>query len=155
MCLTLCDPKDCSLPNSSVHGILQARILEWVAFPPPGALPDSGIEPTSPVSFALSGAFFPMIHRSYLVRKLFWLRQICIAMCRLSQAVSSGGCSPVAAHRLQAWAQYWCCKGLVALRHVESSRPRARSHVPCIGRRILYHWTTRKSQATSLKIFKL
>ena len=32
-CLTLCDPMDCSLPGSSVHGILQARILEWVASP--------------------------------------------------------------------------------------------------------------------------
>ena len=30
-CPTLCDPVDCSLPGSSVHGILQARILEWVA----------------------------------------------------------------------------------------------------------------------------
>ena len=30
-CLTLCDPMDCSLPSSSVHGILQARVLEWVA----------------------------------------------------------------------------------------------------------------------------
>ena len=30
-CLTLCDPMDCSLPGSSVHGIVQARILEWVA----------------------------------------------------------------------------------------------------------------------------
>ena len=30
-CLTLCDPVDCSPPRSSVHGILQARILEWVA----------------------------------------------------------------------------------------------------------------------------
>ena len=30
---TLCDPLDCSLPGSSVHGILQARILEWVAMP--------------------------------------------------------------------------------------------------------------------------
>ena len=30
-CLTLCDPVDCSLPGSSVHEILQARILEWVA----------------------------------------------------------------------------------------------------------------------------
>ena len=29
--LTFCDPMDCSLPGSSVHGILQARILEWVA----------------------------------------------------------------------------------------------------------------------------
>ena len=30
LCLTLCDPMDCSLPGFSVHGILQARILEWV-----------------------------------------------------------------------------------------------------------------------------
>ena len=30
-CLTLCDPMDCSPPGSSVRGILQARILEWVA----------------------------------------------------------------------------------------------------------------------------
>ena len=32
-CLTLCSPVDCSLPGSSVMGILQARILEWVAMP--------------------------------------------------------------------------------------------------------------------------
>ena len=32
-CPTLCDPTDCSPPGSSVHGILQARILEWVAMP--------------------------------------------------------------------------------------------------------------------------
>ena len=30
-CLILCDPLDCSLPGSSVHGILQARTLEWAA----------------------------------------------------------------------------------------------------------------------------
>ena len=33
LCLTLCNPVDCSLPGSSVHGILQVRILEWVAMP--------------------------------------------------------------------------------------------------------------------------
>ena len=32
-CLTLCNPMDCILPGSSVHGIFQARILKWVAFP--------------------------------------------------------------------------------------------------------------------------
>ena len=32
-CLTLCDPIDCNLPGSSVHRILQARTLEWVAMP--------------------------------------------------------------------------------------------------------------------------
>ena len=30
-CLTPCDPMDCNLPGSSVHGILQTRILEWIA----------------------------------------------------------------------------------------------------------------------------
>ena len=33
LCLTLCDPMNCSLPGSSVHGILQTRILEWVVMP--------------------------------------------------------------------------------------------------------------------------
>ena len=42
-CLTLCDPMDCI-----VHGILQARILEWVAFPSPGDLLNPAIEPRSP-----------------------------------------------------------------------------------------------------------
>ena len=37
LCLTLCDPMDCSLPGSSVHGIFQARILEWVAISSPRA----------------------------------------------------------------------------------------------------------------------
>ena len=32
LCLTLSDPLDCSLPGSSVHGIFQARLLEWGAF---------------------------------------------------------------------------------------------------------------------------
>ena len=31
--LTLCDPVDCNLPGSSVHGIFQARILVWIAMP--------------------------------------------------------------------------------------------------------------------------
>ena len=31
LCPTLCDPVDCSPPGSSVHGIFQARVLEWVA----------------------------------------------------------------------------------------------------------------------------
>ena len=31
LCLTLCDSMDCSLPGSSIHGIFQARVLEWVA----------------------------------------------------------------------------------------------------------------------------
>ena len=32
-CLILCDPMDCSPPGSSVHGLLQVRVVKWVAFP--------------------------------------------------------------------------------------------------------------------------
>ena len=51
-------PLDCNAPGSSVHGILQAKILEWVPYPPPGDLPDSGIEPVSLMSPTLAGRFF-------------------------------------------------------------------------------------------------
>ena len=54
-CPTLCDPMDCSLPGSSVHGILQARILEWVAISFSRGSSWSRIEPASP---ALAGRFF-------------------------------------------------------------------------------------------------
>ena len=57
-CPTLCDPVDCSLPGCSVHGILQAKILEWVAGPLPGDPPNPGIQPTSTASPALAGGFF-------------------------------------------------------------------------------------------------
>ena len=52
-CPTLCNSMNCSLPGSSVHGILQARILSGLPFPPPGDLPDPGIEPASPEAPAL------------------------------------------------------------------------------------------------------
>ena len=45
-CPTLCDPMDCSPPDSSVHGISHWSRLP---FPPPGGLPDPGIEPASSV----------------------------------------------------------------------------------------------------------
>ena len=44
-CLTLYDPVDCSPPGSSVHGILQARILEWVAVSSSRGSSRPGIEP--------------------------------------------------------------------------------------------------------------
>jgi len=49
---------DYKLPGSSVHGISQARILEWLPFPPPKDLPDPGIEPASLASPELAGRFF-------------------------------------------------------------------------------------------------
>ena len=55
--VSACDPLDCSPRGSSVHGIFQARIPEWVLpFPSPGDLPDPVTELSSPVSPA--GGFF-------------------------------------------------------------------------------------------------
>ena len=62
-CLTLFDPMDYSPPDSSVHGILQARILEWVAMPSSRMdLPYPGVKPGSP---ALQAGSLPL---SYLRR---------------------------------------------------------------------------------------
>ena len=57
LCSNLCDRMDCGPPDSSVHGILQERILE-LPCPPAGNLPDSGIEPASLESPAWASRFF-------------------------------------------------------------------------------------------------
>ena len=57
-CLTLCDPMHCSLPGFSVHGILQAGILEWVAISySRGIFPTQGFQPRSPELQADSSSF--------------------------------------------------------------------------------------------------
>ena len=50
-----CDSMDCRPPGPSVHGIFQARILEWLPFASPEDLPNRGIQP---VSLALASGFF-------------------------------------------------------------------------------------------------
>ena len=51
-CPTLCNSKDCRSPGSSIHGILQARVLEWVAMPSSKESSQPGTEPGSPASQA-------------------------------------------------------------------------------------------------------
>ena len=58
-CLTLGDPMDCKLPGSSVHGILQARILAWVAISFSRDLFNPGIKPGSPALQADSSTTEP------------------------------------------------------------------------------------------------
>ena len=55
-CVWLCNPTDYSPPGSSVHGISQARILDWLPFPSRGDLPEPGIKSPSP---ALQSDSFP------------------------------------------------------------------------------------------------
>ena len=61
-CLTLCNPMDCSPPDSSVHGILQAKTLEWVA-----------------ISFSSKTS---IIFKKY-IHLLIWLHQVLVAACRI------------------------------------------------------------------------
>ena len=61
-CLTLCDPIDC------LHGILQARILEWVAIPFSGDLPNPGIKPRSLALQAGSLLFEPPSGGSVMIK---------------------------------------------------------------------------------------
>ena len=60
-CLTPCDPKDCSLPGSSVHGILQARILEQIARPFSMGSSRPKDRTSSIASPELAGVFFTTI----------------------------------------------------------------------------------------------
>ena len=53
-----CDPMDCGLPGSSVHGIPQEGYWSGLPLPSPGDLPNPGIEPLPPKSLALAGRFF-------------------------------------------------------------------------------------------------
>ena len=55
--LTLCDPAYYNPSGSSVHGIFQARILEWAPFPPSEKLPDWGVKSEFPESTALASGF--------------------------------------------------------------------------------------------------
>ena len=59
-CLTLWDPMDHRWSDSSVPGIFQAKILEWLAVPAPGDLPAPRTEPTSFMSPALAGHSLPL-----------------------------------------------------------------------------------------------
>ena len=101
--------------------------------------------------FILFSSFLQFYY--FILLFIFWLRQVFIVVCGLLTAVAS----LVAEHGLQAcglqqlWlagsraqAQQLWYTGLVAPRHVGSSRTRARTRVPCIGRRILNHCTTRE-----------
>ena len=89
LCSNLCNPKNCRLPGSPVHGTLQAGILEWAATPSPGDLPDPGIEPRSLCVSRTGGGFLtraPPVspHKflcwspvpPYLRKRLYWKQRL-------------------------------------------------------------------------------
>ena len=85
---------------------------------------------------------------------IFWLHWVCVAVCRLSLVAARGGYSWLWCMGFSLpWllllqssgtqAQWLHCTGLATQRHVESSWTRNRTCIPCTGRWILIHWTTR------------
>ena len=111
-----------------------------------------------------------MYYYYYFLIYYFWLCWVFVAVRGLSVVAASGGatlrCSARASHcggfsccgaqavertgfsRCGTWAQKLWLTGLDAPQHVGSSRTRARTRVPCIGRRILNHCTTREAQCS-------
>ena len=85
-CPTLCDPMDCSPPGSSVHGILQARILEWVTMPSSGSS-DPGIKPTS--------LMFPVLAVGLFTTSTTWEARI------LLRPEEPGGLQPIGQQRVR------------------------------------------------------
>ena len=68
---TLCDPMDCSPPGSSVHGILQARILEWVAI----SSSRGSSQPRDGTWVSCTAGRHPLRHQGSLVKWVKWRKQ--------------------------------------------------------------------------------
>ena len=94
-CPVLCNAMDCSLPGSSAPGILQARILEWVAMPSSKRSSQPRAEPLSLKSPALAGEFFTTPYPNTITlgiqgllcefRGWWWISSPCACVCLVSQ----------------------------------------------------------------------
>ena len=141
LCPTLCDPTDCSPPGSSVHGTLQARILEWIAIPFSRGfswLRDGTWVP------CITGVFFTVwaIREAHLAKKVQALvAQFCPTLWDLTDCSWSGS----SVHGLlQAGVLEW-----VAIPFSRGSfRPRDPTQVPSIAGRFFTIWATREAPIT-------
>ena len=73
---TLCDPMDCSLPGSSVHGLFRQEYWSGLPFPSPGDLPNPGIEPGSPVLQTDALPSEPLCNKIGIEENIFNLTQV-------------------------------------------------------------------------------
>ena len=131
-CPTLYDPMDCSPPGPSVHGILQASVLEWVAIPFSRLYP----LPSSKAASAHTNSCYSSIHfsvpKSVLISLSSKSLQSCPTLCTVAhQAPLSMG---IFQARILDWVAMPSSMG--------SSQPRdwtCISYISCIGRWVLYH----------------
>ena len=111
-CLTLCNLSDCSLPGSSVHGILQARILKWVAIP--FSRGSSWPRDLTQVSYIASRFLYCLSHQEMVVWALFgiallwdwnenWPFPVLLATAELSKFCWHIECSSLTASSFRIW----------------------------------------------------
>ena len=97
-CPTLCNTMDCILPSSSVHGIYQARILEWVAVCFTEYLPHPGSNPVSGIAGRLLHCrliLYKLSHQGRLINQLISLAALALYCCTWAlPGVRSRGYSP-------------------------------------------------------------
>ena len=135
--LTLCDPMDCSLPGSSVHGILQARILEWAAMP--FSRGSSWPRDRTRVSW-IAGRFFTIWATRGAPRALPWV----------GKSQSQKG-------YIQYDPMYMALGGVAVQRGmwIFVPQPGIEPTSPALEAWNLNHWTAREVPTTSLKCQKL
>ena len=139
-CPTLCDPLDCSLPGSTVHGISQARLLNELPLPSPGDLPDPGMELES--GAACIGSWIPYC---WAARKpyYFYIGHAWSHSC-FSPFVTPWTVvhqTPLSMGFFQAGILEWVA--IPSSRGSSQPRDRTRvSWVSYIDKQILYHWAT-------------
>ena len=132
LCPTLCDPIDCSPPGSSVHTILQARILEWVA-----------ISFSRGSSWPRGQTWVSCIARQILYYWANWealvgtwkvkVAQLCPTLCNPMDYIVYG----ILQARILEWVDFPFSRG--------SSQPRDRTQVSCIADGFFTSWATREA----------
>ena len=165
LCLTLCGPVDCSSPNSSVHGIFQARILEWVAVSSSRGSFQPRHQTISLESPALAGGFFTSAphgkpcsnfrnNTAVSMSKYSWTAErwencccndvfVCAQLC--STLFDPKDCGPPGSSSVHGIFQARILKWVAISFSRGSSLPRDRTQVSlvsCIGRQLLYHCAT-------------
>ena len=145
-----------SLPGSSVYGIIQARILEWVAMPSPWDLPNSGIKPMFLMSPVLAGGFFTTstTWEAKEWSELKWIEVkwksfICVQLfATLWTDFSPPGSSVrgISQARILEWVAILFSRG--------SSLPRDQTQVSCIAGRFFTIWATSALSAFWLTRFQ-
>ena len=133
-----CHPMDCSLPGSSVHGIFQARILEWVAIPFSRGCSRPGIEPGFP---AFRQILYHLSHQGNPYNRICAKSlQSCPTLCNpMDCSLPGSSVHGILQARILEWVAVSSCR--------RSSQPRDGTCVSyiCIGRLVLYCWATREA----------